>query len=89
MEVLEADAAFDAELETEFRLVREAILVVAAGVARRVVVSNLRHGRVILEPSRDAAAAAGIHLSSVPTSDARRIDLAAERLAVVAPDSER
>ena len=53
---------------------------VATGGARRVVVSNLRHGRVIVEPARDVADAAGVQLAVLPTVDPRRIDLAAERL---------
>jgi hypothetical protein len=79
MEALVLDEAFEAELELELQIVREAILLVASGAARRVVVANLRHGRVILEPARAYAADAGLFVLTVPTSDSRRVDLAAER----------
>jgi hypothetical protein len=62
-------------------MVREAILLVASGAARRVVVANLHHGRVILEPARAFAADTDLRIEAVPTSDSRRVDIAAERAA--------
>jgi hypothetical protein len=85
MEALVLDDAFEAELESELQMVREAILLVASGAARRVVVANLRHGRVILEPARAFAADLGLCVTTVPTSDPRRVDLAAERPTPVTP----
>ncbi|HEX7949548.1 MAG TPA: hypothetical protein VF494_04295 [Candidatus Limnocylindrales bacterium] len=82
MEAEVLDAAFEEELDAELQMVREAVLLVAAGGARRVVVANLHHGRVILEPARAFAADAGLHLEPIPTADARRIDIAAERPAL-------
>lgn len=87
MEAQVVDTAFEEELEAELRLVREAVLLVAAGGARRVVVANLRHGRVILEAAGAFATDAGLRLEALPTSDPRRVDLAAERpaLGIVGP----
>lgn len=81
------DDAFEEELEAELQMVREAVLLVAAGGARRVVVANLRHGRVILEPARAFAEEAGLRVEPMPTSDPRRVDLAAQRppLGIVGP----
>lgn len=76
------DDAFEAQLEAELQMVREAILLVAAGGARRVVVANLCHGRVILEPARAFASDAGLRVEALPTADPRRVDIAAERPAV-------
>jgi hypothetical protein len=79
MEALELDDAFETELEIELQMVRDATLLVASGAARRVVVANLRHGRVIAEPAREFAADIGIEVESIATADPRRIDLAAVR----------
>ena len=82
MEAEVIDTAFEEELEAELQMVREAVLLVAAGGARRVVVANLRHGRVILEPARAFAADAGLCLEPMPTADPRRVDIAAARPAL-------
>lgn len=81
------DSEFEEELEAELQMVREAVLLVASGGARRVVVANLHHGRVILEPARAFAADAGLRLEPIATSDPRRVDLAAEGplLGIVGP----
>jgi hypothetical protein len=79
MEALELDDAFETELEIELQMIRDAALLVASGAARRVVVANLQHGRVIAEPARAFAADVGILVESIPTADPRRIDLAAVR----------
>jgi hypothetical protein len=75
------DEAFAAELEAELQMVRDAMVLVARGGARRVIVANLRHGRVLLEPARAAAERAGVVLQILETADPRRGDLALERLA--------
>lgn len=87
MESQIVDDAFEEELEAELQMVRGAVMLVAAGGARRVVVANLRHGRVILEPARAFAAEAGLRVETLPTPDPRRVDLAAERpaLGIVGP----
>jgi hypothetical protein len=77
VEALVLDDAFEQELESELRMVREAILLVAAGGAQRVVVANLRHGRVILEPARAFASDLGLRVEALSTADPRRIDVAA------------
>jgi len=82
MEALVLDDAFERELESELRMVREAILLIAAGGARRVVVANLRHGRVILEPARALASDLGLGVEALSTDDPRRIDIAAALLPV-------
>jgi hypothetical protein len=79
VEALEIDDAFETELESELQLVRDAVLLVASGVARRVIVANLQHGRVIALPAREFAADVGIEIDSLPTADDLRIDLVAER----------
>jgi hypothetical protein len=81
------DVAFEEELEAELQMVREAVLLVASGGARRVVVANLHHGRVILEPARAFAVDAGLSVEPLPTADPRRVDLAAEwpPLGIVGP----
>ena len=86
MEALELDDAFELELETELQMLRDATMLVAAGAARRVVVANLRHGRVIAEPARAFAHDAGVRLEVVETADPRRIDLAASRPVMAALD---
>jgi hypothetical protein len=82
VEALALDEAFEAELETELRMVQEAVLLVAAGAAQRVTVAGLRHGRVILEPAQAFAGDVGLRVEAVSTADPRRIDLAAARPAL-------
>jgi hypothetical protein len=75
------DEAFADELEAELRMVRDAMSLVARGAAQRVVVANIQHGRVIVEPARAEAERAGVLLEVLTTADPRRVDLALERVA--------
>ena len=75
------DPDLDLELDVELSLIRDAISLVAAGVAPRVVVANLRHGRAIEGQAREIAAAAGVLLGTLAAEDPRRIDLVAETAA--------
>lgn len=81
MELLETDRTFEAELDGELGLVTDAVLLVASGGARRVVVANIRHGRVIAAPARTIAREAGVSLATLPTADRARVDLVIEQLA--------
>jgi hypothetical protein len=85
VEALVVDDAFERELEWELQMVREAVMLVAAGGARRVVVANLRHGRVILEPARAFAVDLGLDIEVLSTDDPRRVDLAAGPPVAAAP----
>jgi hypothetical protein len=74
MAAIALDDAFEIELELELQLLRDAVVLVASGGARRVVVANLRHGRVIAEPARAFARECGIELATIPTGQPPRID---------------
>jgi hypothetical protein len=76
VEALEIDGAYEAELDTELGMLRDAIVLVAARSARRVVVANLAHGRVLIEPAREIAVDLGVELDVLETSDPRRVDFA-------------
>jgi hypothetical protein len=76
--MLEADGTFETELEIELGVVRDAVLLVATGGARRVIVANLQHGRVVMEPALAIARQAGVSLGGLPTADGRRVDLVVE-----------
>lgn len=90
MEALEIDDAFETELASELRLVRDAMLFVASGATRRVVVANLRHGRVLIEPALDIATGVGVGVEILETADPQRVDLAVVAVAeppIVARDA--
>lgn len=70
-----ASRRYQAELDAELALVRNAILLAGSSDVRRVVVANIRHGRVIEIPAREFATSLGRWLSSIPTADPRRVDL--------------
>ncbi len=78
MEALAADVAFEMELEMELAVARDAVLLVASGGARRVVVANLQHGRVIAGPAQAIAREAGVSLETISTVDPRRVDFVVE-----------
>jgi hypothetical protein len=80
VEALEIDDAYETELESELALIRDAVLLVAAGASRRVVVANLRHGRVILEPAAAMAADGAVMVEALATADPRRVDIAIRAL---------
>jgi hypothetical protein len=73
------DDEFELELDLELSLLRDAVVLVASGAARRVVVANLRHGRVIAEPARALAGDCGVELTLLETADPRRVDFAVAR----------
>lgn len=75
MGALEVDREFELELESELKLACDAVLLVASGAAPRVVVANLRHGRVVADPARRYAAELGISLGTLPAVDPSRVDL--------------
>ena len=65
-------------LDNELRLVREAILLVAAKGAPRVLVAGLSLGAQLLPPSRDLAEASGVLLVPLWTADEERLDIRIE-----------
>ena len=68
-------------LEHEMNLVREAIAMVAAGGAQRVVLGGLRFGEELLTPGRGLAAEAGVRLVPLWMADDAGADIAIERIA--------
>jgi len=64
-------------VQAELALVEQAIRFVASGHASRVVVANLRHGRLALEAAGAFAAASGVDLAPIAAADGRRIDIVA------------
>jgi len=68
-------------LEREQRLVREAIAMVAAGAAPRVVVASLLYSAALLDPSRRLALEAGVRVRPLSRRDRAGVDLAVEPIA--------
>jgi hypothetical protein len=66
--------------DREMQLIREAIAMVAAGGALRVVVAGIRFGEVLLEPARRLALESGVRLTPLWTADGARADVAVERI---------
>jgi hypothetical protein len=64
----------------EERLVREAILLVAAGGAPRVLVAGLTYGEIVLERCRRAALEEGTRLLARPTARVDRFDVVVEAI---------
>lgn len=62
----------------EERLVREAILMVAARGAPRVMVAGLIHGEHVLDRCRRVALEAGVRLHARPTVRGDRVDIVVE-----------
>jgi len=62
----------------EERLVREAILMVEARGAPRVLVAGLLHGEQVLDRCRRVALEAGVRLHPKPTARGDRIDIVVE-----------
>jgi hypothetical protein len=69
-------AAFD----REFQLVREAIVMVASGRSRRVVLAGIRLGDRLFEPGSRLALEAGVRLARLESADGAGVDLAVERI---------
>jgi hypothetical protein len=73
-----ADEALTRQLDGELRLVHEAILLVAARGAPRVVIAGLRLGTQILTPARALAEASGVRLVPLWTADEHHLDIRIE-----------
>jgi hypothetical protein len=72
------DEALARQLDGELRLVDEAILLVAAHGAPRVLVAGLCLGAQVLGPSRRLADASGVRLMPVWAADGERVDICIE-----------
>ena len=68
-------------LEQEMALVREAITMVAARRAPRVVVAGIRFGEALLVPARALAAEAGVRVVPLWMPDDAGLDIAIEPIA--------
>jgi hypothetical protein len=86
---LDIDDALANELAAEMQLIREAALLVAHGAATRVVVANVRHGRLLLLAAEAMAAGLGLHLEGLATSAPARTDVAVECLRPIAKAQAR
>ena len=75
------DDALTRQLDGELRLVHEAILLVAAKGAPRVLVAGLCLGTHILAPAAALAEASGVRLVPLWTADEHRLDIRIEALA--------
>jgi hypothetical protein len=64
----------------EERLVREAILMVAAHGAPRVMLAGLAHGEEVLDRCRRVALEAGVRLHPRATASADRVDILVEAI---------
>jgi hypothetical protein len=64
----------------EERLVREAILLVAAGAAPRVMVAGLARGEEVLDRCRRPALEAGVRLLARATARGDRFDVVVEAI---------
>jgi hypothetical protein len=65
-------------LERERRLINEAIAMVAAGAAPRVVVASLKHGKALLDPARRLALESGVRVRPLWRDNGASADLAVE-----------
>lgn len=74
-----ADEALNRRLEGELRLVHEAILMVSAGGASRVVVAGLHLTRSVLGEAERLAAGLGVRVVPLWSTDEQLFDVAVER----------
>lgn len=65
-------------LDYEMTLVREAIVMVASGGSRRVILGGLRFGDALVSPARGLAAEAGVRLVPLWTPGDGGADIAVE-----------
>ena len=65
-------------LEYEMTLVREAIVMVASGGSRRVILGGLRFGQALISPARGLAAEAGVRLVPLWMPGGAGADIAVE-----------
>jgi len=82
---VETSTAFDAAparqpWEGEERLVREAIMFVAAGASPRVMVAGIAHGAMIRELCKRTALESGVRILTRPTARGDRVDLVVEAI---------
>jgi hypothetical protein len=77
-EALSHDDALARQLDGELRLVHEAILLVAARGAPRVLVAGLGLGSQVIVPARRLAEASGVRLVPLWTADGERVDIRVE-----------
>ena len=73
------------DLETEERLLEEAIALVASGRSRRVIVAGLPDTALVLDVVDRSATRAGVHLRRLPEIRPGIIDVAVESADVVTP----
>ena len=73
-----ADDAVRNRLDSELRLVQEAIMLVAAGAAPSVLVAGLRLGDAVLEPATRLAEEAGVRVVPLWTIDEQHLDIRVE-----------
>ena len=64
----------------EERIVREAILLVAANGAPRVLVAGIAYGELIIDRLCRPALEAGVRLRARPTADDTRVDIVVEAI---------
>ena len=67
-------------LEQEFRLIREAIMMVAAGYSERVVLASLAFAGELLDPARRVARDAAVSVTPLWSIDDACHSIAIERL---------
>lgn len=67
-------------LEREAALVNDAILMVASGRSRRVVVAGIRFGDQLIESANAMAKEAGVRVVPLWTTDEAGADIAIERI---------
>jgi hypothetical protein len=73
-------AALDCPWESEERLVREAVLLVASGVSPRVIVAGLAYGEAVRDTCKRFALESGARLLARPTSRQDRVDVLVEAI---------
>ena len=66
-------------LEREFRLIREAISLVAYGASERVTLASLRLSAQLLDPARHLAAEVGVRVVPLWHTDEGGVDISIER----------
>ena len=75
-----AEDALTRQLDSELRLVHEAILMVAAKAVPRVDVAGLRLGAQIIDAAQRLAEAAGVRLVPLWSADEEHLDIRVEAL---------
>jgi hypothetical protein len=76
-----ADGPAARKVEQELELVREAIVMVASGGSRRVVVAGLSLSDALIEPAQRMALEAGVRIVPLWSADESGADIAVERIA--------